>query len=233
MILLAGVIYPAFYEFIQMLKVGPGDYFTDFGNYIDLVYIWGSIAMTFVHLELTPYNWISKVIMCTVCLLAIRRTFNFLRIFTALSPIVTMLSNVIWALRIFMTFYTVLMVLFSLMFGVLGIQNYKLEGKYRDEFWKIPEGGDDFELSEEAPGQEYKKIGLFFGNIFTAVRISTGDFPIIDSAEWLTPGENVMFWVIWFMTVVVTAIIFLNFIVAEAGNSYNEVSEQLENFIQQ
>lgn len=79
-----------------MLKVGPGDYLSDFGNYIDLVYIWGSIAMTFVHLELTPYHWISKVIMCTVCLLAIRRTFNFLRIFTALSPIVTMLSNVIW-----------------------------------------------------------------------------------------------------------------------------------------
>ena len=29
-----------------------------------------------------------------------------------------------------------------------------------------------------------------------------------------------------------TCIIFLNFIVAEAGNSYNEVSEQLENIVQ-
>lgn len=233
MFLLLGVVYPALYEFVQMLKVGPSDYLSDMGNYIDLIYIWGSIAMTFVHIELTPYHWISKSIMCMVALLAIRRTFNFLRIFTALSPIVTMLSNVIWALRIFMTFYTVLMVLFSLMFGVLGIQNYKLEGNYRNEFWTIPEGGDDYELSEEAPGQEYKKIGLFFGNIFTAVRVSMGDFPIIDSAEWLSPAENIMFWCIWLMTTVVTAIIFLNFIVAEAGNSYNEVSEQLENFIQQ
>lgn len=33
--------------------------------------------------------------------------------------------------------------------------------------------------------------------------------------------------------IIISCIVFLNFIVAEAGNTYNEVSEQLENVIQQ
>lgn len=95
-ILLVGVLYPFLYELIQCYQIGFLDYVTDLGNYIDLVYILGSIAMTFVHVALTPYAFISKVIMAAIVTLAIRRTFNFLRIFSALSPIVTMLTNVIW-----------------------------------------------------------------------------------------------------------------------------------------
>ena len=47
-----------------------------------------------------------------------------------------------------------------------------------------------------------------------------GDFAIIAAAEFLTPIENYMFWVVWLLAVVVQCIIFLNFIVAEASNSY-------------
>ena len=96
-VLLAGVVYPACYEIIQMCKGGVLDYITDTGNYIDLIYIYGSIAMSFVHgSSMGPYAFVSKVLMCLVALLAIRRTFNFLRIFSAFSPIVTMLTSVIW-----------------------------------------------------------------------------------------------------------------------------------------
>ena len=80
-----------------MCKGGVLDYITDTGNYIDLIYIYGSIAMSFVHgSSIGPYAFVSKVLMCLVALLAIRRTFNFLRIFSAFSPIVTMLTSVIW-----------------------------------------------------------------------------------------------------------------------------------------
>lgn len=41
-----------------------------------------------------------------------------------------------------------------------------------------------------------------------------------------------MFWVIWYICVIVNCIIFLNFIVAEAGNTYNEISEDLSSIIQ-
>jgi len=87
-------------------------------------------------------------------------------------------------------------------------------------------------LDPSAPGIEYIKIGLFFGNIFQVVRISMGDFAVIAAADYLPEAENYLFWVIWLITVVLTCIIFLNFIVAEASASYTEVAEQLDNYIQ-
>ena len=112
------------------------------------------------------------------------------------------------------------------MYGVLGLGNYKLYGEFRDNFNK------DGQLDDSAPGVEYKKIGLFFGNILQTVRISMGDFGAIAAADYLTAQENYLFWFIWLLTAVITCIIFLNFIVAEASASYTEVSEQLENYIQ-
>ena len=231
-ILLAGILYPAIYETVQMVKTGFFDYLSDLGNYVDLLSIWGSVAMSICHYEYTPYAFGSKVMMSVIVTLAIRRTFNFLRIFEALSPIVTMLFKVIWQLRIFMTFYFILILLFSLMYGVLGVGNYKLKGTFQDTFYKVDEPGGDLVLDPSAPGIEYIKIGLFFGNIFQVVRISMGDFAVIAAADYLPEAENYLFWVIWLITVVLTCIIFLNFIVAEASASYTEVAEQLENYIQ-
>jgi|TARA_B110001450_G_scaffold255281_1_gene282438 hypothetical protein len=94
-VLLALITYPLLYEIIQMFKGGLGEYFSDFGNYFDLIYIFGSFIMAFVHWG-NPYSFASKLLMSVIVTLAIRRTFNFLRIFNALSPIVTMLNNVIW-----------------------------------------------------------------------------------------------------------------------------------------
>ena len=128
-VLLIGILYPMIYEIIQMFKIGLEDYFTDLGNYADLVYIFGSVAMSFVHMN-DPYSFGSKLLMSIIVILAIRRTFNFLRIFSVLSPIVTMLNNVIWDLRIFLTFYFILVLLFSLMYGVLGLGNVFLKGAF-------------------------------------------------------------------------------------------------------
>ena len=163
--LIALISYPLVYEVIQMFKGGLGEYFADFGNYFDLIYIFGSFIMAFVHWG-NPYSFASKLLMSVIVTLAIRRTFNFLRIFNALSPIVTMLNNVIWQLRIFLTFYFILVVLFSLMYGVLGLGNYKLYGAFRTAFdINAKKPGLPAELDDGAPGVEYKKIGLFFGNI--------------------------------------------------------------------
>jgi hypothetical protein len=90
--------------------------------------------MAIVHSASSPYNFVSKLLMCLVVTLAIRRTFNFLRIFNALSPIVTMLNNVVWELRIFLTIYFILIMMFSLMYGVIGLGNYKMYGKFRNTF---------------------------------------------------------------------------------------------------
>ena len=44
-ILLAfGILYPAMYDWTQMFRGGLENYFSDFWNYTDLLYIWSSIG---------------------------------------------------------------------------------------------------------------------------------------------------------------------------------------------
>ena len=58
-----------------------------------------------------------------------------------------------------------------------------------------------------------------------------GDFFMIGPSVYLDEMENWIFWGIFFLILGMTNIIFLNFVIAEAGNSYNKVNEQLEQFI--
>jgi len=92
-----------------------------------------------------------------------------------------------------------------------------------------------FEYSEEQPkykapdlpGGEYNYVGLFLGSFLTVLRTSLGDFDF-GGSTFLTEEENYIFWLIWFFIVVSTCIIFLNFIIAEASASYENVKERLE-----
>jgi len=123
-VLLAGILYPLLYEMKQMAG-GLSDYFLDLGNYIDIVYIFGSVAMAILHmtLEAGPYGPVSKIMMLVVVTLAIRRTFNYLRIFRLFSPIVTMIFQVLVDLNAFMLFFLILILLMSLMYMVIGFYN--------------------------------------------------------------------------------------------------------------
>jgi len=99
-----------------------------------MIYIWGSVAMVIMHMVHDPYHWYCRLIMIVVIFLAVRRTFLLLRIFHVLSPIVTMLSSVFYDLRIFLTFYAILVTLFGMMFAILGVRNENLPGAYQDDF---------------------------------------------------------------------------------------------------
>jgi len=43
----------------------------------------------------------------------------------------------------------------------------------------------------------------------------------------------VIFWIIWFLVAFLTCIIFLNFIIAEAAESYAKVNENIDNILTQ
>ena len=161
--------------------------------------------------------------MIFIILLAIIKTFFYLKIFGALSPIVTMLTNVIYDLRIFMLFYIILIVLFSLLLGVLGLGNKFIDGGFKKMYGKAT-------AADGYPGAEYANVGLYFGNILTVLRMLMGDFGF-DSAYLLSSTENIIYWFIWALIVVVTCIIFLNFIIAEASASYEKVASDLEAYI--
>ena len=86
---------------------------------------------------------------------------------------------------------------------------------------------DKFEGPEEMPGEEYQYLNLFVGNFINVLRTSLGDFDF-GASEYLTPSENILFWIIWFFIVVLTCIVFLNFIIAEASASYEKIKSRLD-----
>ena len=43
-LLILGVVYPAMYESRQLMGTGFVDYFSEYQNYSDLLYIWGSVT---------------------------------------------------------------------------------------------------------------------------------------------------------------------------------------------
>lgn len=69
-------------------------------------------------------------------------------------------------------------------------------------------------------------IGPFWGSLASTLRVSLGDFDFAASTH-LTANENRLYWVIWLLVVVMTCIVFLNFIIAEASASYQSVKDRL------
>lgn len=122
-ILLGGIVYPLVYEIIHCIRKGFVAYILNISSIMDVVYILSSLSMSALHLMENPLHLASRIVMTGVILLSILRTFKFMRIFRAYSPIVTMLSNVIIDLQPFMLFYTTLIALFSLLWGTVGMGN--------------------------------------------------------------------------------------------------------------
>jgi len=75
--------------------------------------------------------------------------------------------------------------------------------------------------------EEYASWGsIFISNFVGVLRISLGDFDF-GAANFLSPEENTLFFVIWLAIVLASCVIFLNFIIAEASASYENVKERL------
>ena len=80
---------------------------------------------------------------------------------------------------------------------------------------------------------EYKYLGMFFGQFFSVFRLSIGDQSLIGSTLSLSEAETWLFWILWVLAIIVTNVIFLNFVVAEASASYTKVTETLNAVIWQ
>lgn len=162
-----------------------------------------------------------------VILLAIFKTFYFMRIFKNFSGIVIMLVNVIIDLRIFVFFYAFIVFLFGLIFMVIGAGNEDVPGKLNEEYKQSLKSGEEFEL----PNPEYEVIGHFWGNMLYVFRTSVGDFDF-ESSSYLIPAENWLFFICWTVVTILCQIVFLNFIISEIGAIYNKYFLRLEKLIQ-
>jgi hypothetical protein len=190
-----------------------------------------------------PYHIVCRIIMCVIVIQVLLKTFFFLRVFPVLTPVIVMLKTVIYDLRIFMLFYTILIGGFCNVFAVLGLGNaYPSKKDVSLRYLKARAaggssgGGGSAGLSiTEVPSElnkaakEYNALGLHMGEFMWTLRLSIGDGSIIGASKLLgTKTENRIFWLLWILITIITSVIFLNFIVAEASASYTKVTETLE-----
>ena len=73
---------------------------------------------------------------------------------------------------------------------------------------------------------------MFIGQFLWVLRSSMGDSANTEASMLLDPTDTWIFWAVWILTVVVTSVIFLNFIIAEASASYSKVVDSLQAIIQ-
>lgn len=189
------LLYPLFYDGTQAYKQGL-EYLRDPWNYIDLSHFLLGFLNIYVQMKTDTYGIISKTVMIWVVFLCLIKTFFFMRIVKDFSYIVKMIINVVIDLKVFMLFFAILICMFSMIFDVIS----------------------------KNPSQEYKLIGPYWGNILTTLRLSLGDFDFsILGDEGLNLRQHVLFWITWVVMVFFSSLIFLNFIIAEVSNSYENV----------
>lgn len=120
-LLATGILYPTYYCGTAMRYLGLRNYFAHPGNYIDLIFIFASGANCFFQLVLGPRVMLCKILMMIIVLMSITRTFNQLRIYPSLSPIVVMLKTVIIDLTAFLTAFFILIFFFANSLIVIGV----------------------------------------------------------------------------------------------------------------
>ena len=111
------LFYALVYDFRQLFLSGF-DYFLDVWNYSDQLHIWLgylNIYFQFAHpSDSAPRTAECQLtmILCTVLMLI--KTFFFLRIFANMTKLVIMMKNVISDLRVFIFFYVIMVIIFSI-----------------------------------------------------------------------------------------------------------------------
>jgi hypothetical protein len=78
---------------------------------------------------------------------------------------------------------------------------------------------------------DYQYLGAFIGNLIDTMKMSLGDFGMIDRVQE-DFSHKTTFWLTWGVIVLFMSIIFLNFIIAEASASYERVNELLHEVIE-
>ena len=122
--------YACIYDMTQLFQQGC-DYFLDMWNYSDQLHIWGgflTIYYQFVYegdsIPRTPECQLTMFISAIMMLI---KTFFYLRIFKSLTKLVIMIKKVVNDLFSFLIFFFIQIVIFSVIYGILAVNNYKSE----------------------------------------------------------------------------------------------------------
>jgi hypothetical protein len=167
------LIYPLVYECLQIKKLGSSEYFSQFWNNIDFIYVWIGISNLIVQRNIHElHHPASVVLMLFVTILLLIKSLFFLRIIHQLSFLVTMLKQVFLDLGVFIIFFMVLIFFFAISLSIIDLGN--------TEYSDIPY----IAIIKTIPGyagEEYKYLTKFLAHFVTVIRISTGDFNFDES----------------------------------------------------
>lgn len=176
-----------------------------------------------VHYNSSPYNLTSKMIMILNLIFSLQRSLEQMRILEAFSPIVTMLGGVLGEFQDFLLFFFILVTFLSMGLSVLQIDDPRISEQYLSDIKAA--GGFGY------AGSEYKYLWGSVRNWIVMLRISTGDFNILGSLNYLDAPYNQLFWAFWTLCILICTIIFLNFVITKACAAYEKIAERLTEFI--
>lgn len=151
--------------------------------------------------------------MILVTLSIIIKSFFFLRIFSSLSFLVSMFQQVINDLKPFLGLFAIILFLLSLILGIIDWGQYEYDN---DRLVR------EIQYTSTGPDKEYMEMPKIFSRFIYMARLSIGDNNF-DGSTYLKGFQNHAFWFLFIISNILTTIIFLNFVIAEVGNSYNMI----------
>ena len=226
----AGIAYPYLYDTIQLLKQQT-EYFNDPWNITDFLFQYGGMTNIVFQFFFEPSSTSNTCSMSIVLVLALVKTMAWMRIFSSMALLVCMIKQTFKDLVPFLTFFFIMIIVFTFLFGVLAFTNYngnppEQNGNPNIEF--LPNGDENEEFQgEDAPGCEYLAMHMLYGNFFAVFRTSLGDTDVA-SLFYVNVAQKNMFWAVWMVILFLFQIIFLNFIIGELSNTYQTVMDNYD-----
>lgn len=161
------LLYPLFYDTLQLFKQGISDYFSDPWNYVDQFHIWIGISNVFIQRFssniLDPLNTVFMLLVGTLMMI---KTFFFLRIFDSMSFLVSMIKQVTLDLRPFLGFVFLIILFFSQLFGIIDWGQFEYNDQSSVRTIQYQPGGPDKEYL-----LLFKQLKLWY----MMLRLSIGD----------------------------------------------------------
>jgi hypothetical protein len=159
--------------------------------------------------------WGTKILGILFVFIMLTKSFFYFRMWESFTKLVIMVINVVGDLREFLIFYLFIMLMLSMILAILGVGNNQFipNEVQREYVFKLE---NDPSNVKSYPMDEYGGVPGIFRNFLVIMRYSLGDYsfyPIM----FLGPQERYIFWMTWVVTVWITCIVFLNFIIAEVS----------------
>eukprot|EP00347_Sterkiella_histriomuscorum_P001568 403371532 len=194
------LIFLTYYEIKSMILQGFFSYFSEFFNYGDFAIIIVYMTTSILDLSQNEPQYI-RILYSIVLVLSFIKLIAYLRLYKGFSFLVSMIEAVFFDLKYFIALYTLVVVLYAMIFTLL-----------------LSKPG-------ETP-EEYKGINLM-GYFIMSFRTSMGDFQV-DNYNSLNSASTIFAWIIWLVGVLFLNIILLNFIIAVISESYEKIMQKME-----